>query len=231
MIPNQDSSAERSRSRSRSRPNLKPIVLIGDSIIKHIDPVKLSKKYVHKATFPGYTAEQIADSLESITIQHPSHVIIHAGTNNLTSTDTAESCADKIMNLVETTKRKFPNSKIAVSGITHRSDIDVTTKYTQVNEALKRSATTLKTFNFIDNSVIDQTGLNGSKLHLNAKGTALLATQFIKFLRPQTKGRNNRKDFQQVTTLQDLGHLLINLGRPQRRQPARGRRGPSQRHQ
>ena len=38
-------------------------------------------------------------------------------------------------------------------------------------------------FFFIDNSVIDRSCLNGSMLHLNEKGSSLLAVQFIKFLR------------------------------------------------
>ena len=35
---------------------------------------------------------------------------------------------------------------------------------------------------YIDNSVIDASALNGSRLHLNAKDSSLLAVQFIKFL-------------------------------------------------
>jgi hypothetical protein len=38
-------------------------------------------------------------------------------------------------------------------------------------------------FDFINNSNVDNTCLNGSQLHLNAKGSAFLATNFIKFLR------------------------------------------------
>jgi len=45
----------------RSTPNLerrtqtKPVVLIGDSMIKHIEPKKLSRKPVNKHTYPGKT--------------------------------------------------------------------------------------------------------------------------------------------------------------------------------
>ena len=35
----------------------------------------------------------------------------------------------------------------------------------------------------IDNSVFGASALNGSRLHLNAKGSPLLAVQLIKFLR------------------------------------------------
>ncbi len=38
-------------------------------------------------------------------------------------------------------------------------------------------------FDFINNSNMDNTCLNGSQLHLNAKGSSFFATNFIKFLR------------------------------------------------
>jgi hypothetical protein len=70
--------------------SLKPIVIIGDSIIKHINPKKLSRRPVRKFIYPGKTCEEIAECIDSININDdPSQVITHCGTNNLT-TDRAE---------------------------------------------------------------------------------------------------------------------------------------------
>ncbi len=44
------------------------IVIIGDSIVKHINPTKLSKKKVQKFTYPGKTASGINNELSSINI-------------------------------------------------------------------------------------------------------------------------------------------------------------------
>ena len=78
--------------RNASPPNSdynKPIVIIGDSIIKSIDPRKLSKKPVRKFTYPGKTADQISEQVTSINVSgDPAHVIVHTGTNNL-PTDSA----------------------------------------------------------------------------------------------------------------------------------------------
>ena len=66
---------------------------------------------------------------------------------------------------------------------------------------------------FIDNTTIDDTCLNGSKLHLNAKGSAILAVHFIKFLKggsastSPSKRRQNYEDFQR-SAIQKLGELL-----------------------
>ena len=47
--------------RNASPPNSEPIIIIGDCIIKNIDPRKLSKKPVRKFTYPGKTADQISE--------------------------------------------------------------------------------------------------------------------------------------------------------------------------
>ena len=80
-------------------------------------------------------------------------------------------------------KVKFPKAKLGVSSIILRKDIEVSSKMYQVNEDLKRLCNE-SGFSFIDNSIVDESGLNNSKLHLSAKGSALLATRFIKFLNP-----------------------------------------------
>ncbi len=56
-----------------------PIVIIGVSIRKNINPKKIFKKQVVKRTFPGKNAEDIKSETKSIpTSSTPSHIIIHA---------------------------------------------------------------------------------------------------------------------------------------------------------
>ena len=188
------------------------IIVIGDSIIKNIQPRKLSRKKVHKYTFPGKTADQIEkeinfDSLKAI----PSHVIVHAGTNNL-PLESATECAQKIKKLAAKVKSQFPYSKIGLSGLTARRDVAMSEKIDEVNKELQHICMQLDV-SFIDNTTIDDTCLNGSKLHLNAKGSAILAVHFIKFLKggsastSPSKRRQNYEDFQR-SAIQKLGELL-----------------------
>ena len=160
---------------SENKPN---IAIVGDSMIKNINPRKLSRKRVNKFTFPGKRAEEIASEVKNINVQlHPTHVIIHTGTNNL-PTDTGDQCIKNIKGLCSSIKEKFPMAKLGVSSIILRKDIEVSSKMYQVNEDLKRLCNE-SGFSFIDNSIIDESGLNNSNLHLSAKGSALLATRFI----------------------------------------------------
>lgn len=210
------------------------IIIIGDSIVKNINPKKLSKKRVYKFTFPGKTAQEISNELQNVTAQTASHVIIHAGTNNLLA-DSADVCTSNIKMLAMKVQKKYPNAKISISSLTVRRDIEVTEKTIAVNSNLKLVANK-NNFYFIDNSIIDNSCLNGSELHLNAKGSALLAVNIIKFLRadstnftsPNSSRKSNKQTFHnlgnqgfQMTILQQVGMLLSQLT---------GNYHPTQRH-
>ena len=194
-------------------------------MIKNINPRKLLKKRIHKLSYPGKTAEEICSEINTGLPKvdtNPSHIIIHAGTNNLVTTDSANTCASKIKHLATKAQQIFPQAQVAISSLTIREDVDVSAKLDNVNSQLS-SACNEHGFGFIDNNLIDNSCLNGSKLHLNAKGSALLAVQFIKFLRSSKANSgtstkwNKRQGFQQVSTLRQLGQFLMNLGTAQPR--------------
>ena len=198
------------RNRVRTRESEQDIVIIGDSIIKHISPTKLSKRKVHKFAYPGKTASDINNELSTINIHStPSHVIVHVGTNNI-PLQSADECTKDIEKLIAGVKQRFPNSKIGISGITMRQDVDLASKIFKVNEKIK-SITPKYDVTFIDNSSLDKTSLNGSKLHLNAKGSAILASHFISFIKGGQSLRHSpkrsRRDFQ-MDTMNQLQELL-----------------------
>ena len=209
--------SKRDRNNNNSKPDVrKPILIIGDSIIKHIDPNKLSRRTVHKFTYRGKTCEQISEAIDNTQTKiDPSHVIIHCGTNNL-PIDSAEVCATKMINLATKVKNKFPNAKVGVSGLTYREDVSVNPIRVEVNEKLK-NLSVIHEFSYIDNSKIDNTCWNKSKLHLNDKGTSLLAVHFIKFVRGlasnSRRSGDRDKGFQMVLCKQ-LGEMLMKIGNP-----------------
>ena len=195
-------------------------MLIGDSVIKHIDPKKLLQRHVHKFSYPGKTTGEIVEAVDNIAVaSDPSNVIIHTGTNNLQSESADSSVAD-IRSLVLKVKNKFPNSSI---GTVYREDINVNAKRIEVNEMVKLIAEDNNII-YIDNSVIEASALNGSRLHLNAKGSSLLAVQFIKYLRSGSGKHNQTLKGFQSSAIHQLGKLLMELGNfPS---PARDRRRP-----
>lgn len=104
-------------------------------------------------SFPGKTCDQISDGIDGIiTDIEPTHVILHAGTNNLPA-ESADCCVTKIKNLALNTRKKFQNAKIGISSLTHREDINVSMKQSEVNKKLKEMAHR-NSFDVIDNSHI-----------------------------------------------------------------------------
>ena len=81
------------------------------------------------------------------------------------------------------------NAKIGVSGITLREAVQVGNKIQEVNNGIKEMCKK-RNYIFIDNSNIKSNSLNRSKLHLNTRGSALLASGLIKFLRGGGGGRS-----------------------------------------
>ena len=133
----------------------------------------------------------------------PTEVIIHAGPNNLI-TDSSRECFDNIQLLIYNIKERFNGTRIGISSLIMREDIDVTAKIKETNELLKDLC--LKDgYTYTENGNIDATCLNGSKLHLNSKGSALLAVHYIKFLRGRSP-RTSIGDFPEG--LRKLGELL-----------------------
>jgi hypothetical protein len=110
-----------------------------------------------------------------------------------------------IEDLAHSAKARFPGSRIALSSIIQRHDIEV-------NKSVKTLCTKLG-YAFIGNQNIDKSCLNGSNLHLNAKGSAYLAVNFIKFIRPSDAHDQNQggKDFRPSVNQQHLMEKLVRL--------------------
>ena len=116
-------------------------------------------------------------------------------------------------------KLKFPNSRIAISALTHREDLDLSAKLHDVNGNLK-SLSESNNFTFIENSVIYNSCLNGSKLHLNSKGNSLLAVKFINFIRSgSSSGLSSqaRQGFRRPNVYNQLSRILLELANAPRR--------------
>ena len=116
---------------------------------------------------------------------------------------------------------KFPNAKVGISGITIRNDIESSGKMADVNNKIKEMCIR-HNYTFIHHKNINGSCLNGSKLHLNAKGTALLAVDFINFLRggklSATYSRNRQyENFQMERTVRQLENILRTITRERTR--------------
>ena len=67
-----------------------------------------------------------------------------------------------------------------------RLDVDLKEKINKVNECIHQICMS-QGYAFIDNKNINSTAVNKSKFHLNTKGMAHLAVNFIRFIRDNDK--------------------------------------------
>ena len=109
-------------------------------------------------------------------------IIIHTGANGIQNKVNA---LQKVRKVITTIKETDVNNEIqiAFSSVIHRNDQDFEEEIKEINRKLENLCKG-KGIKFINNTNIDGSCLNRSKLHLNKSGTALLVKNFSQALKP-----------------------------------------------
>ena len=102
----------------------------------------------------------------------PTHIILHVGTNDVPTKKAPDQIAENIVNLVIKLKRNCE-----VSGITARNN-QYQKKAAYVNRELKEKCREKKLKFLHYGNTITVRNLNASKLHINKRGTQVLANVF-----------------------------------------------------
>ena len=125
----------------------------------------------------------MGDHIKPILRRNPDAIVMHVGTKSLRSSASVRDCAEEIVNLAAMISNES-SADLAISGIISRSDDEVlAVKVSGVNKVLKTFCNQNE-WGYVDHSNISpEHDLNRSGLHLNTKGTARLATNFIKYLK------------------------------------------------
>ena len=156
----------------------KEVFIIGDSMIKYVNGREVSRSdSVKVRSHPEANTDDFIDYVPTVR-KKPDLIIIHSGTNDIQNN---VNTLQKIREVISSIKEydTDDNIKIALSSIIHRSDHDFEDKINETNRKLGNLCKG-KGMIFINNSNIDSTCLNRSKLHLNKSGTSLLIKNFSK---------------------------------------------------
>ena len=139
-------------------------------MVKHKTGLGISKNdQVQVKKHPRATTDDIIDYIKPTIRQQPDIVIINSGTNDLTKDVNTMSRVQKV---VGAAKRIDTESKIklGLSDIIAGGDINKEEDIVINNNRLEKYCKENEFF-FTDNSNVDVSCLNKSKLHLNRKGT------------------------------------------------------------
>ena len=186
--------------------------IVGDSMIKDIKPNLMSaSNMIRKQCLRGAKVEECTSKIDFDSYKCKKAVIIHLGTNNITTDDSPKTIAIKIAEVGKAIQRSTQAPRIIISGIISRNDKRVGSKITDTNNELKSMCVNMK-WKFGNNDRLNESCLNGSKLHLNNKGSAYLATNFLKALNTsKQKTGETRKTSDSYQNFRKTTALLTSL--------------------
>ena len=171
---------------NRDNKNKTNVYILGYSIVKKLNGYLLTRKIKHKhlvkvRLFSGVKISCMTDHVKpTLRDIHPDHIILHAGTNDLRTENTARQIEKATVDLV--TSLKNDDNTVTVSGIVPRLD-DLNNKALEVNRRLVVMCKE-RNISFLshDESIHPSKHLNESKLHLNGNGIKIFAESFSRFL-------------------------------------------------
>ena len=159
------------------------MLILWDSIIKHVKSYSLSKLLdnckVYVKDFLGARVRCMQDYVRPTIRENLGHIILHVGTNDLTTNIPTEKVAQSIIDLASSSKSNL--CSVAISNITVRND-RYRKKVAQVNRHLKTLCIE-RNFELVSHeNIITEKHLNGTKLHLNKRGTTILFNTFVEVI-------------------------------------------------
>ena len=171
---------------NRNNKNKTNVYILSDSMVKKLNGYLLTRKIRHKhlvkvRSFSGakisYMTGHVKPTLQNI---NPDHVVLHAGTNNLRTENTASQIAKAAIDIA--TSLKNDGNTVTVSGIVPRLD-ELNSKANEVNRRLVLMCKE-RNISFLshDESIDPSKHLNESKLHINSNGIKVFAEIFSRFL-------------------------------------------------
>ena len=169
----------------------KKITVFGDSHVKRIRGVELSKRVKSGSTFiksfPGANAKELTHYVvPTLVEQSPDAVIIHVGSNNISRMNrnsTTQRNIDIVKEIIETglTCRETGVKEVFISSLLCRSGNEEMNKVNEINNILKQRCLS-ENFIFISNEDIRREHLWKDGIHLLDVGTDILSQNFINAL-------------------------------------------------
>ena len=185
-IPNAINSTKSNENKKDQNRNnkVKSVVIIGDSMIKHLNGWDMSKKVqksecsVYVKSFPGAKTSCMRDYMKTSLRSTPNHFILNVGMNDLNSNQTSEVIAKEIVDI--TTSLKNNQHEVSVSTIILRTDNSkLNVKRCNINQILSQLCHERNIYLIDHSKKIKPNHLNKGKLHLNKNGSNVLSHTFV----------------------------------------------------
>ena len=167
------------------RRNTVDVAILGDSMIKFINPSKLRKslkRNVMVKTFSGANVHDMKHYIKPTMEKNPDYLILHAGTNDL-KYSTSKEISVSISMLGQEIEKNSPETKLIISEVILRfDDPSYMPKIEDLNVRLKQVCAN-NNWGIITHRNIAAKQLNPYGLHLNKQGSTKLAGNFIEYFK------------------------------------------------
>ena len=161
------------------------VAVAGDSMLKYINPSKLSKSLkqnVHVKTFPGAKVADMEHYVKPTLAHAPEYLVLHVGTNDLRQ-KSPRQIATSITKLGHEINANMPNTKLILSEVIVRNDDpQLMIKVKEVNSKLSQVCLSNR-WDLLTHGNILVKHLNPYGVHLNKQGTSILAKNLSDFLK------------------------------------------------
>ena len=143
LIENAENNNEKSKTQYNSdEKSQKDVIILGDSIAKHLNGWEMTRELknckVKVMWFSGATADCMTDYMKPSLRENPNHFILHVGTNDLISNNSAKCIAESIIE--KAVYLKNDKHDVSISSIALRKD-NLKNKVDEVNNNLKEMCT------------------------------------------------------------------------------------------
>ena len=201
------------------------VVVVGDSMVKHIDGVRLSRrKRVTCTAMSGAMVKDIAMSSPCESLKPGGELIIHAGTNN--GAESVASVSRQIAVLCESVVAE--GFAVTISSIIHRrwESADERKRVDDINRLLEIAAQQ-NNWGYINNGMINELRhLGHDGVHLNRAGVRLLAANLSRHISRGhlTGGRKSYAEAAAGKTLGSSKYFAVEKGPVSQELPNEGQR-------
>ena len=122
--------------RSGLRDGRKNVFVVGDSMLNDISERRITTQHSVKVrNFPGATTERINEEIDDILQSKPSLIIIHTGTNDLT---TKTNPLNNLRKILKKCNELSPKTKLAFSNVIVRKDkVNLESGHKDINSRMK----------------------------------------------------------------------------------------------
>ena len=154
-------------------------VILGDSIVKNVYGNAITKRIKYRKHFSGAKIDDIKHYVKPTQEKQPAQIIVHIGTNDLSTNKNSDEIADEIVNFAKSIKTDENN--IVISSIVPKKD-RLNNKAKEVNLHLKEKCEANNLSLIETHNINPYRHINAKGLHLNNYGDNQLNKNFTRFI-------------------------------------------------